>query len=166
MWPPLRLETLPPSNVRSCQPANVLTSQAFAPGRRLLYTCLMQPLPQDNRAVLFYHPLFLEHDSGYGHPESADRLRGILAALRARGISEDDLVRPRPADIGLVSELHDPRYLAVLEKAANSGGGYWDADTHISTASYEAALLGAGAAVEAVDAVMSGARSAFALVRP
>jgi acetoin utilization deacetylase AcuC-like enzyme len=68
--------------------------------------------------------------------------------------------------MALLKEVHSPRYIYALEEAAKSGGGYWDLDTVISPGSYEAAVLGAGAATAAVDSVMQGARSAFALVRP
>ena len=44
--------------------------------------------------------------------------------------------------------------------------GTGTSDTVISPGSYDAAMLAAGAATAAVDAVMEGARAAFALVRP
>lgn len=116
-------------------------------------------------AALFYHPAFLEHDTGE-HPESADRLRAILSAFEARGISESDLLRPEPVSLDLLAQVHYPPYIEAIEKASLQGGGYWDPDTYISTGSYNAALLAAGAATAAVDSVMAGARAAFALVRP
>lgn len=123
--------------------------------------------PQNSLPVqLFYHPASLEHDAGYGHPESPSRLSAVIASLLAHGYSQDDLQRPRPVEPELLAEVHDPRYIAAVKQASARGGGYWDADTHISPASYEAAILGAGAAEQAVDAAMSGARAAFALVRP
>jgi acetoin utilization deacetylase AcuC-like enzyme len=125
---------------------------------------LIPPTPIEG-VSLFYDPSYLEHDTGR-HPESADRLRAILVALRERGIDDEDLLRPQPVDIDLLSEVHDRRYIEALERGARSGGGYWDLDTYISPRSYDAAMLAAGAAVDAVDAVMSGARFAFALVRP
>jgi acetoin utilization deacetylase AcuC-like enzyme len=115
--------------------------------------------------VLFYHPAYLQHETG-SHPESAWRLRGILAALESHGIPESSLVRPDPVDLDLLSQVHDQRYIDAVERMAQAGGGYWDYDTFISPGSYEAALFAAGAAVGAVDTVMQGARSAFALVRP
>src|SRR5262245_41764924 len=120
--------------------------------------------PTHNGVALFYHPAYLQHDTG-PHPESAERLRGIMAALEAHGIAEGALRKPEAADPDLLAEVHGPRYVAVLEKVAQKGGGYWDLDTYISPHSYEAAVLAAGAATSAVDAVMSGARAAFALVR-
>jgi acetoin utilization deacetylase AcuC-like enzyme len=118
-----------------------------------------------NGVALFYHPAVLEHDTG-GHPESAVRLRAIVAALRAAGVEESELMRPEPVNIALLSELHDSRYIAAVQQVAERGGGYWDLDTLISPGSYQAAILAAGAATATVDEVMSGGRSAFALVRP
>jgi acetoin utilization deacetylase AcuC-like enzyme len=115
--------------------------------------------------ALFYHPAYLEHDTG-PHPESARRLRGILAALEKHGIPESSLLRPEPVDRALLEEVHDPRYIDTVAEIARSGGGYWDLDTYISPGSYDAAVLAAGAATAGVDAVIAGARSAFALVRP
>src|SRR5437764_15020575 len=135
----------------------------------------MHPAPGNpdlNGVALFYHPDCLQHDSGYGHPESPERLRGILAALRERGVGEDDLILPEPVDLALLAQVHDERYIAAVEQVARRGGGYWDADTLISPGSSAAALAAAGGAVAAVDAVMPGtpgtpgARAGLAPVRP
>jgi acetoin utilization deacetylase AcuC-like enzyme len=118
-----------------------------------------------NGVALFYHPAYLEHDTG-AHPESAQRLRGILATLERHGIAESSLLRPEAVDPALLAEVHDRRYIDTVAAAARAGGRYWDLDTVISPGSYDAAVLAAGAATAAVDAVMEGARAAFALVRP
>ncbi|MDQ5822805.1 MAG: histone deacetylase [Chloroflexota bacterium] len=115
--------------------------------------------------ALYYHPAFLLHGTGY-HPESPTRLRAILTALAAYGIPESSLLRPEPVDLELLGQVHDPRYIRNIEQVANSGGGMWDLDTVISGRSYEAGLLGAGAACAAVDSAMRGVRVPFALVRP
>ncbi|MEO5952217.1 MAG: histone deacetylase, partial [Chloroflexia bacterium] len=98
--------------------------------------------------------------------ENASRIRAILAALARMGRPGDTLLRPEPASVELISQVHDPRYIDVIKQIAESGGGYWDLDTYISPDSYQAALVGAGAAVAAVDSVMQGSRSAFAIMRP
>ena len=122
------------------------------------------PAPHSNLA-LYYHPAYLEHDTGQ-HPENADRLRGIISALARYGIPENQLHKPGPVDLDLLSNMHDARYIATIEKAARSGGGYWDYDTIISPDSYDAALLAAGAAAAIVDSAVLGASVPFALVRP
>jgi len=71
--------------------------------------------------------------------------------------AEDDLLR-----------VHPKAYLDELRSAAPSDG--WrslDADTHMSPGSLTAAWRAAGAAVRAVDMVLSGeAQNAFAAIRP
>jgi acetoin utilization deacetylase AcuC-like enzyme len=121
--------------------------------------------PPTDSLALYYHPAFLLHDTGY-HPESPARLRAILAALEAYGMPESSLLKPDPADLDLLGQVHDPRYIRIIEQVANSGGGLWDLDTVISEGSYQAAMLAAGAACAAVDSAMQGVRVPFALVRP
>lgn len=119
--------------------------------------------------ALITHPACLDHDTGPGHPERADRLRAVLAALDAEHFP--DLAReeaPR-ASLAQLSAVHDPDYVRqVLALRIPPGGhGALDADTIVSAGSVEAALRAAGAAVHGVDLVMSGAASAaFAAVRP
>ena len=33
------------------------------------------------KTALYYHPIFLEHDNGFGHPERPERLTATLEAL-------------------------------------------------------------------------------------
>src|SRR5207244_12605242 len=63
--------------------------------------------------------------------------------------------------------VHSPSYLRFLEEVSASGGGWLTSDTVMSPHSFEAARLAAGAAIGAVEAVLSDeAAQAFALVRP
>ncbi|MDQ3930194.1 MAG: histone deacetylase [Chloroflexota bacterium] len=119
----------------------------------------------DESLALYYHPAFLLHDTDY-HPESPARLRAIVAALAAYGLPESSLLRPQPVDLELLGQVHDPRYIRMVEQVASTGGGMWDLDTVISEGSFEAGVLGAGAACAAVDEAMRGVRVPFALVRP
>lgn len=116
-------------------------------------------------ADIFYHPASLLHNTGH-HPENAGRLRAILAALERSGRPERTLIRPEPVDLDLLAQVHDARYISIIEQAARAGGGYWDLDTVISPDSYDAALVGAGGAVAAVDSAMNGGRAPFAMMRP
>ncbi|MER3438998.1 MAG: histone deacetylase, partial [Chloroflexota bacterium] len=72
-----------------------------------------------------------------------------------------------PADPNDVERVHNPWYIETVERLAERGGGWLDADTYVTPQSYDVALLAAGAAVAAVDAVLGGVvPRAFALVRP
>jgi len=116
----------------------------------------------------YAHPVFLDHDPGPGHPERADRLRAVGAAIADAALS--DLVRREPprAEIAQIARVHpEPHVRAILDAVPESGYVRLDPDTVMSPASGEAALRAAGALVAAVDAVATGeALNAFCAVRP
>ena len=120
-------------------------------------------------STLYYtHPVFLEHETGLGHPESADRLRSIERALDAPKFKL--LARRQAPGAGLDrvrlihTETHIQRVFAAVPKV---NFGFLDADTVVSPESGEAALHAVGAACAAVDAVFAReARNAFCAVRP
>ena len=105
--------------------------------------------------VLFSHPSSLEHDTG-AHPERADRIRAIEAALAAR----DSLGWAREASPAASREalerVHPAGYVDSISRLVASGGGAVDADTYASAGTWDAVLHGAGGAVAAVEAVVGG----------
>jgi acetoin utilization deacetylase AcuC-like enzyme len=108
----------------------------------------------------------MEHDPGAGHPESPERLNAILTDLERSPIAGVTIEAPRLATDAEIEAVHDPRYRAWLAQLAGQSVQI-DPDTVTSPDSWDAAQLSAGAAVGAVEAVMSGrASNAFALVRP
>lgn len=114
-------------------------------------------------------PQYLEHDMGYGHPESPDRLRAITRQLESTGVMARLLrIEPRPAEDRWIMEIHSPSYVAKLKgKSPSSGRVQLDPDTSISPGSLQAAYLAAGGAMAACDAVMdSQIEHAFCAVRP
>ncbi len=119
-----------------------------------------------------YDPIFLEHDTGPGFPESADRLRWLTAHLadlpwngRLLRLAPDEGIDP----LHWITKIHHADYVEALRSACADeqktvGGG---PDSPISPRSYDAAVRAAGAALTAVDAVVTGrVRNAFAAVRP
>lgn len=119
--------------------------------------------------ALITHPACLGHDTGPYHPECADRLRAVLAALEAAEFAP--LLRENAplATVEQLQRVHPAHYVdAILSIRPEFGESVQlDADTVMSPGSAEAALRAAGAACRAVDAVMEGwARAAFAAVRP
>lgn len=121
------------------------------------------------RVLLFGDPAMEGHRL-HGHPERPERLAavasGIADAAAAAGAS---LERPVvvPADAAAVERIHPAPYVALLDDAARSGGGWIDADTYIGPDSMVAARLAAGATIQAAVAVAGGdAEVAFAVVRP
>ncbi len=115
------------------------------------------PLP----TALLTHPVCLQHDTGSGHPERAERLRTVLAALEALSLTRREAP---PASEEQILRVHTRMH---LERVKNARPGPLDADTLISKYSYDAALRAAGAVCAAVDAVVTGtARNAFCAIRP
>lgn len=110
-----------------------------------------------------------KHDTG-DHPENGRRIPSVLDRLR----SSDDwrrfqIVEPRIAEIEDIRRAHTAGHIDQVRAAAVSGPGWIDGDTPVSPASYDVALKAAGAALTAVDAVVSGPEgpdSLFAMIRP
>lgn len=119
--------------------------------------------------LLVSHPACLFHDPGPGHPESPDRLRAVTRALEAPQF--DKLVRQRatPATREQLERAHTTAHVEAI-LAIRPGDGMsvrLDEDTVMSAGSADAALLAAGGACDAVDAVMERrADAAFVAVRP
>ena len=118
--------------------------------------------------LLLTHPACLEHDTGYGHPERADRLRAIESALEAERFHY--LVRKQAplADLTVIERLHPKAYVEMVEASIPKRDHKWlDPDTVVSAGSWQAALRATGAAIRAVDEVMAGkVDNAFCAVRP
>ncbi len=125
---------------------------------------------------------FLWHDSGTaagtrgpggwiapGRPfERADvaaRMRGLVDAsgLLAQLVP----VGVRPATREELLRVHDAAWLDTLERVAAAGGGMAAVNVPVGADSFEIASLAAGAAIEAVGAVLDGRiDNAYALLRP
>src|SRR6188508_65754 len=118
--------------------------------------------------LLLTHPDCLLHDMGEGHPERPDRLRAIADALSASAFNALKREQAPSADLAVIERVHPARYVEAIRAASPKQGLVWlDPDTGMNPKSYDAALRATGAAVYAVDQVMSGkANNAFCAVRP
>ena len=119
--------------------------------------------------AFLYDSLFLEHRTGWQHPEQPARLKGILARLRAAGQWDRLLhLTPRDATCGELAAIHAPAYIDGLA-ARCAAERIFEAtpDTVASADTYAAACRAAGAVLTAIDAVLDGrAANAFCAVRP
>lgn len=99
------------------------------------------------------HPSFARlHPTGHHHhPEREERLAVLLAAF-------PESSEGAPATRAQVERVHDVAYLARVEGVREET--WLDGDTPAGPTSWEAALLAAGCAIEAVET------GGFALVRP
>jgi acetoin utilization deacetylase AcuC-like enzyme len=114
------------------------------------------------------HPQYLAHDAGFGHPERPERLRAVHDGVARAGLEGEVVaVAPRPATKAEVGLVHDDGYVEALEQFCRSGGGRLDPDTGAGAASWDAALLAAGAGLSVVDRLDAGElTAAFCAVRP
>jgi acetoin utilization deacetylase AcuC-like enzyme len=103
---------------------------------------------------LISHRAFAERHPTGGHPERQERLRVLHDAY-------PDFVQARPATVAEIQAVHEPDYVEAVRVVSASGQPtLLDADTICTETSYDAALLAAGAAIQAVE--LGG----FALARP
>ncbi len=110
------------------------------------------------------------HDGGAGHPERPARIDAVMAGVGdvARQLGSDlELVAPVAADGAALARVHSPAYLTRLEAFCRSGGGHLDPDTFANPDSWQAALLSAGAGLQAIDLLRERGRGvAFVATRP
>ncbi len=118
------------------------------------------------RVLLVHHPVFAAHETGYGHPETPDRLEAAVEGVRD---SPAEVLEEQAPEVArsLLELVHDPRYITRIEQFCAAGGGALDLDTRAGPASWEAAQRAAGAGPLAVRRLEQGrADSAFLAVRP
>ncbi len=115
---------------------------------------------------IIYHPDYLKHETGL-HPETKERLVSIMSHLRKTGMMEQlDLIEPRCAELNEIEYIHTPGYIEKAKEYSELELPL-DFDTVLSKDSYNVALLAAGGAITAVDAVIDNkVENSFALVRP
>ncbi len=109
--------------------------------------------------------LFLKHDTGIGHPESAARLCAITSAiepLKGRLVE----VSPKLASLAEIRRIHTNEQIGAVEVCSEHAGAI-DSDTVCSHDSYLAARTAVGAGIAAIDGIRSGSFDrAFCAVRP
>jgi len=126
----------------------------------------------------FTHKACWRHEMGQGHPECPERLDAIEDRLLITGVA--DALERREATPAALADLelgHDRMHLAALRGLSDNlrddqrAGGPThvavDPDTSINEHTWDAALVAAGAAIDATDAVLAGElENAFCAVRP
>ena len=126
-------------------------------------------IPSTPVPVLFAtHARYLDHVAGRHHPERPERLNAVITGIGAAHLGEALVpFAPRIATRAEIERIHDADYVDQVERFCQAGGGRLDPDTGASAASFEAALLAAGAGLDAVDRLDKGeADAAFCAVRP
>lgn len=119
------------------------------------------------QVTIVSHPSSLAHDPGPGHPERAERIRALEAALAAAPFAHRlQRLEPGPAKredlLRVHSASHVDRVLATAGRAVR-----FDSDTSTSPGSVEAALYAAGGALAATARVLDDPSTcALTLMRP
>jgi acetoin utilization deacetylase AcuC-like enzyme len=118
--------------------------------------------------ALISHSDCLDHVTPPGHPERADRLRAVDAALSAEAFMHLIRVDAPLAEDAQLLRAHPRAHLDRLVAMAPAHGDVAiDSDTHMVPETLRAARRAAGANVLAVDMVLGGEVSnAFCAVRP
>src|SRR5438477_9378673 len=108
--------------------------------------------------VLISSDRFAEHHPPPGHPERPQRaevMDAVAARWRQRG---GEVIAPREATHEQLVRVHDADYVHRIAETTGQATSL-DPDTYTSSETAEIALLAAGAAVDAVERVMSGSHT-------
>jgi len=120
------------------------------------------------RTAVLKDRLFLEHDPGFTHIESPERLAVIYEELE-RPENRERFLLPQfgPASFAELALNHTEAHIERIAETAGRQFDVLDPDTHTSPRSYDAACLAAGAVIAGLKLVTSGeSDNAAALVRP
>jgi acetoin utilization deacetylase AcuC-like enzyme len=119
------------------------------------------------RIATLWSAEFAQYEAPAGHPERASRSLAVERALGALG-GRIARLPVSPASPEAITAIHHSRYLAELAATETASAPVeLDGDTVATARAYRGALLAAGAAVGAVDAVLgAGYQRAFSLARP
>jgi acetoin utilization deacetylase AcuC-like enzyme/formylglycine-generating enzyme required for sulfatase activity len=142
---------------------------AWEPALLTLCVADAESVGTGNKTGFVYGDIYLQHQTGAGHPEKPERLTAIVQRLKKSGLlAELIAIEPRPAAEAWLTAVHTPEHVAAIRQAAEGvPSESVSRDTPTSKQSYAAAVHAAGGVLAAIDAVMAGQiRNAFCAVRP
>jgi acetoin utilization deacetylase AcuC-like enzyme len=118
-----------------------------------------------NTGLMFSEHGF-KHTVPPGHPECPERLAAIREGIESANLNLPK-IEPRPATWKELGWIHTASHIGEIEKTCAESLPYPDADTYMMPASWDAALMGAGGAIEACGKVLHGEfDNAFCVMRP
>jgi acetoin utilization deacetylase AcuC-like enzyme len=111
---------------------------------------------------------YLNHNTGHGHPERADRVTVVIDHLKKLKSKNFIWKKPIKFDLKYLQLTHDKDYLSNVENSFPTQGlNFLDGDTIVSPGSKEATIDAVGSIITAIDGVMNkDFRNAFCAVRP
>jgi len=118
--------------------------------------------------LLLHHPSFVGHRTPEGHPERPDRIRAIDRVLEQEKFQPLERESAAMGTVEQAALAHGEAHVIDVRDAIPSEGLiHLDADTSVSSGSWEAAMRGVGGACQAVDEVFQGRVSnVFSASRP
>jgi acetoin utilization deacetylase AcuC-like enzyme len=118
---------------------------------------------------VYTHRLFYEHNTGFGHPETAARMDAALEGVQRAGIGDRIIRDPAPHDDSarIIAKVHSQAYDRELEEACRAGMGLFHSiDNPISPQTFAAARAAVATALRAADDVLHTNGRAFVIARP
>ncbi len=112
--------------------------------------------------AIFFNEEFLSHMQSPFHPESPERLRGIMQKLREHGLWKD-VIPSRSGRLDNLLLVHDEGYIDFIKTCGECS---ITLDTMVHHETYGIASLAAQCAVDAVDYSKKNGKPSFALTRP
>ena len=111
---------------------------------------------------------YLDHNTGQGHPERADRVSVIVENLKK--LKNKNLVWKKPTKFNpkYLEIVHNTNYIKNIQKSFPKKGLFFlDGDTIVSPGSKEASSDAVGSIITAIDGVQNREfKNAFCAVRP
>ena len=111
---------------------------------------------------------YLNHDTGIGHPEKADRVTVVIDCLKKIKLKNLIWKKPNKFNLKYLEYAHDKNYLEnITESFPKQGLNFLDGDTIVSPGSKDATKDAVGSIITAIDGVMKkDFNNAFCAVRP
>lgn len=117
---------------------------------------------------IIYSEKFLQHETGYMHPEQPERLTAIVNKLRNSTVADQiQWLNPDTSRnvIKEIERVHSSKYIEEVRAYSARGWGCFES-TQISPQSFEVACLAVNAWLDGVDYVWQMKRPSFVLARP
>jgi acetoin utilization deacetylase AcuC-like enzyme len=112
--------------------------------------------------MIIFHEDYLKHrQCDAFHPESPERLKGIISEVIEQGMKKY-IQEPDEFGDDILMLVHKDSYVDAIK---NWGEGFYDSDTYVRPETYQIALRSAWGAVTAAELAFKG-KPSFALTRP
>lgn len=128
--------------------------------------------PEAQKIAIIYNHKHIRHKSAIPSPENPERLLNIINLLQkeqvnvfnkdCKLVSEFEAAKPQD-----ILRVHTRKYLDFVKSYSKKGGGFLGDSTYFTPFTYSSALLAAGGALKAGDAVLKdGYEFSLGLIRP